>query len=141
MLGPHSYNAVPPHTHLSEGELGIWNRCIEKHPELFDSVCFDVELGTPRNYDPSRPEKYARHHSYIGGYKIDVLAEKQGVKTIIEIKREATTKAIGEIDLYEFLYMEVAPDEPPPKLMILTDQEMPHLREWCVKWGVELLVV
>lgn len=141
MLGPHPYNQIPPKTHLSENELGIWKRCIEKFPALFDIVSYDVELGTPRGFDADRPEPYARHHAYLGGYKIDVVGDKEGQKTIVEIKHQATTKAIGEVDLYEFLYIITNESALPPKLMILTDEEMPHMREWCAKWAVELLVV
>lgn len=141
MLGPFAYKSIPPKTHLSQNERTIWERFIEKNPERFDLATYDVELGKPRGFDPERPEPYARHHAYLGGYKIDVLGEKEGVKTIIEIKRQATTKAIGEVDLYEFLFMLINENAPPPKLMILTDEEMPHMREWCEKWDVELVVV
>lgn len=141
MLGPYPYREIPPKTHLSVGELAIWERFVAKFPERFERVWFDVELGIPRNYDDTRPEEYARHHRYLGGYKIDVLGEKEGVKTIVEIKRQATTKALGEIWCYDDLYKRFVDSISVVKDLIVTDEEMPHIREICEKDGVGLEVV
>ena len=141
MIGPVPYQVLPNKTHLSEGELNIWQRFVAKFPERFTTVCYDVELGTPRGFDPEMPLNYQKHHKYVGGYKIDVLGEKDGVKTIIEIKKQATTKALGEIWLYEFLYTGTVDKEADVKVMILTDEEMPHMREVCESDDVELVMV
>lgn len=141
MLGPYPYRIVPPKTHLSVGERELWERYVAKFPDMFEQVWFDVELGVPRNYDELRPEQYARHHRYLGGYKIDVLCEKDGVKTIVEVKRQATTKALGEIWCYDDLYKRFVDTISPVKNLIVTDEEMPHIREICEKAGVGLVVI
>ena len=141
MIGPVPYTQIPFKTHLSERELAIWQRFVAKYPERFATVCYDFELGTPRGFDPERPPNYQAHHAYLGGYKIDVLAEKDGVKTVIEVKKQATTKALGEIWMYEYLYTGTVEKEANTRLMILTDEEMPHMREVCEADEVELVVV
>lgn len=141
MIGPAHYLQVPLHTHLSMGELAIWMRFTSMFPDRFDLATYDYELGVPRNFDDTRPEKYANHHRYLGGYKIDVIGTKQDVETIIEIKKQATSKALGEVWLYSEVYHKENPDKIMPRLMILTDEEMPHMREICEAEGVELVVV
>lgn len=141
MQGPFVYEKRYKYPHLTEGEGDIWQRFIEKYPDYFDTCWYDVELGTPRNFDTEMSEPYQSHHKYLGGYKIDVLGEKNGRKCIVEVKKQATTKALGEIWCYEFLYLKDHPEETEIDLLILTDEEMPHMREICEGDGVQLVVV
>jgi hypothetical protein len=141
MLGPYPYTKRDSYPHLSDAEGKIWERFIAENPDRFDVCWYDVELGTPRGYDATRPEPYRSHHRYLGGYKIDVLGQKGDQLTIIELKKQATTKALGEIWLYEYMYLKEKAPEKAPRLMIITDEEMPHIQECCVADEVELVVV
>jgi len=141
MIGPAHYLQIPNHTHLSERELAIWQKFTSLFPERFTTVAYDYELGIPRNYDDTRPENYAKHHRYLGGYKIDVIGYKTDVETIIEIKHQATSKALGEVWLYSEVYHKENPSKEMPRLMILTDEEMPHMREICEAEAVELVII
>lgn len=141
MIGPVHYLQIPLRTHLSQGELEIWKRFTSLFPERFELVAYDYELGVPRNYDDTIPEKYAAHHRYLGGYKIDVIGYNKEAETIIEVKHQATSKALGEVWLYSEVYHKENPGKMMPRLMILTDEEMPHMREICEAEEVELVVV
>lgn len=141
MIGPVHYLQIPLRTHLSQGELAIWQKFTTLFPDRFDLVAYDYELGEPRGFDETRPENYAAHHRYLGGYKIDVIGYKEQVETIIEVKKQATSKALGEVWLYSEVYHKENPDKVMPRLMILTDEEMPHMREICESEGVELVIV
>lgn len=141
MQGPFVYAHRHKYPHLSEAEATIWHRFITKYPDYFDQCWYDVELGLPRGYDPERPAEYQKHHLYLGGYKIDVLGQKGDRLCIVEVKKQATTKALGEIWAYEFLYLKEHPEVKEVDLLILTDEEMPHMREICDPDEVKLIVV
>lgn len=141
MVGPVPYTKRPNYPHLSQGEAEIWDRYIAAFPDRFDEVWYDVELGTPRGFDPERPAPYQAHHAYLGGYKIDVLGRRGDTYTIIEVKRQATTKALGEIWLYEHLCKAYRDFAKSYQLEIVTDEEMPHIREVCLADGVMLTII
>ncbi len=141
MQGPFNYEKRERYAHLTKGEAEIWERYVKAFPNRFDEVYYDVELGLPIGYDPERPEPWKSHASYLGGYKIDVLGIKGDVSTIIEIKKMATTKALGEVWLYEYLYKAFKKPIGKCELEIVTDFEMPHMREVCEADNVKLIIV
>ena len=72
---------------------------------------------------------------------IDVVGKKGNQYTIIEIKREATSKALGEIQLYFHCFLRDWKSEAPVKTMILTDIEMPEMKQICELDDTQLIIV
>lgn len=141
MQGPFVYAERHKYPHLSQAEADIWQKFIQKYPDYFDICWYDVELGLPRGFDDERADPYQKHHKYLGGYKIDVLGQKGDRKCIVEVKKQATSKALGEVWLYWHVYLKDHPEAGEVDLMIVTDEEMPHVREVCEADGVKLFVV
>lgn len=141
MIGPFPYGVLPNSTHLSKRENAIWSAFMRANP-LPDAKCFyDVEVGGMRgSVDGLKPE-WAKNAQYLGKYKIDVVLETPTWLCVIEVKGEATTKALGEIWLYDDLLQAEWKIEKPVLNWIVTDEEMPNIRAVCEKEGVELRVV
>lgn len=141
MRGPYRYPFIPLHTHLSENERAIWKRFCEKFPDRFHTVYFDWEVGDPRPSLEKLSEFAEQHRQYLGRYKIDVVAESADFYVVIELKKEATTKALGEIWLYDDLFRAQEKPAKPVKNYVITDVEMPNIRDVLEKEGCELFVV
>ena len=141
MRGPYRYPYIPRHTHMSAGELKIWERFCLKYPTRFTKVFFDWEVGSPRPNIEDLSAMHERNRQYLGKYKIDVVCEGPHEWAVIEVKKEATTKALGEIWLYDDRFRA---EERPGKMVkniVLTDYEMPNIRALLESENVELVVV
>lgn len=141
MIGPYSYGVVPNHTHLSKKERAIWTAFMQEHPNFCDRIWYDVECGGHRQkLDGVRPELH-KMAEYLGKYKIDVVGENKDSYIIFEVKGEATTKALGELWLYDDLLREEWTINKPVRCICVTDEEMPNIRLTLEKEGYELIVV
>lgn len=141
MQGPFKYETRYKYPHLTDGEGAIWQRFVNKYPDWFDEVWYDVEIGTCRDITETGSEEWERHKKYLNQYKIDVVGKKGNQYTIIEIKREATSKALGEIQLYFHCFLRDWKTENAVKTMILTDIEMPEMKEICELDDTQLVIV
>lgn len=130
MRGPFQYKILLSYEHLSENESKIWTRFIEKYPDFFDEVWYDWQVGSFRGNEELN-EATARNRAYLGKYKIDVVGRKGDTFYIVEIKKDATTKALGEVWAYEFLFKDENPDKQNLKTMIITNQSMPNICQIC----------
>jgi len=140
MRGPQKYQIEPFYQHLTEKETEIWTRFIEKYPNYFDEVYYDWEIGSWRGEEELAPA-WEKNRAYLGKYKIDVVGRKANVWNIIEIKRSATTKALGEVWAYEFMWKQENPQYGDIGCIIVTDEEMPNIRLICEPDGVKLFIV
>lgn len=141
MRGPYKYELLPKYAHFAENESLIWDRFILKYPGYFDHVWYDVPVGSFRGNEETLLPEIQENRAYLGAYKIDVVGEKDGIFTIVEVKKSATTKAMGEVWLYMDLYKKQYAPTVPVNGIIVTDEEMPNVREIVEKDGEQLFIV
>lgn len=141
MRGPYKYPYVPLHTHMSEGELALWKKFCMANPGKYKIVYFDWEVGGVRPSLEELADYAEKNRQYLGRYKIDVVVEAEDHFCVIEVKREATTKALGEIWLYDDLFRAQEQPKKPVRTMVLTDVEMPDIRRILEADDVELVVI
>lgn len=141
MRGPLPYQRLNVYPHLSKHEAPLWDRFILEHPGMFEQVYYDVHTGDRRPDTTELMPEYERNAEYLGAYKIDVVGETSEYIMVIELKVQATTKALGEVWLYEHLLKKAWGTKKPIMSAIVTDVEMPHIREVCEADGVMLFVV
>lgn len=141
MRGPYKFPFIPLHCHLSDNERAIWARFVAKFPGHFDIVYFDWEVGEARPNLTKLADYVEQNRQYLGRYKIDVVGQNKEFYAVIELKKEATTKALGEIWLYDDLFRAQEKPDKPVKNYVITDVEMPNIRAVLEKEGCELFVV
>ena len=136
-----TYGTLPNYPHLSVNEAAIWERFVARNPTAFVRAYYDVCVGEPRESEEELKPAWEKNRRYLGAYKIDVIGENEDELTIIEIKHEATTKALGEVWFYDFLFQKLYTGKKRVTNAIITDTEMPHIRECAFADGVGLWVV
>lgn len=141
MRGPFKYELQSTYPHLSKAEAEIWNRFIVAYPEAFKQCWYDVEVGQCRPSDEKLKPEWETNRQYLGKYKIDVVGETDDFFCVIEVKHEATTKALGEVWLYEELFKDEWKPKKPVLTYIVTDTEMPNIRKVAEAEGVQIYVV
>lgn len=140
MFGPFKYGTLPVRTHLSAKERAVWAAFMQQYPAFCDKIWYDVECGGMRGGTDGLKPEWSDNAKYLGRYKIDVVGETDKSLFIFEVKGEATTKALGELWLYDDLLREEWHITKPIRCICITDEEMPNIRQSLEKEGYELIV-
>lgn len=124
---------------LSLEDRLIWARFLDKYADDYDAYAYDVAVGGLDCDDPDLPEALRRQWRYCTAKRIDVLAVHHDRPTIIEVRYQAGTSAVGALLVYRFLFHELNPDCPNPPLRLLTDHIAPDTRRAASALGIDVL--
>ena len=77
---------------------------------------------------------------YLSKKRIDVVGYKRDEIHVIELKPRAGFSAVGQVLGYAKLF--VVPGDAEKRIVpvVITDQEIPDVREFCLKMGVLFLI-
>jgi hypothetical protein len=141
MTGAFKYEKMIRYPHFRPEETLIWNRFIDKYPDRFESVDYDVKVGTPRDYSMYPEDEIRKALEYLSLKRIDVVGYSMDKAFIIEIEPNANVRAIGEVIAKTDLFKEQFPDYRAYYPMIITDIENPDMRKLCTRYGIIFEVV
>ena len=140
-VGQYKYELLSFYPHLSRKETEIWNRFIQKYPEKFDSVDYDVVCGTGHEVDEDLEEPWASNSRYLGKYKIDVVAYSGEKHYVVEIRPSAGPSAIGSSLSYAVLYEAKWDYKIEAEPVLVTDVERPDMKRLCEEHDIEYIIV
>ncbi len=135
------YEKKPWYDNLRENETVIWNRFLEKYPNVYDKVIYNLHLGEGAPIPEGTEENIARDFKLLTQYKVDVVAFNKNEIDIIEIKPYAGASAIGQVISYQKLYIEHIDPTAKPNLVILTDQIRPDTELLAKQLNIKLIIV
>ena len=127
--------------HMKPKDVTIWERFIEKEPNAFLSVQYDVPVGTVADFVKEGNPKPGAGEELLYKRKIDVVGFNAGAIFIIELKPSAGSSAVGQIKLYDRLYKR---DYSPPIStikMIITDKMDDDVQAFAHAEGVRVIIV
>lgn len=127
--------------HLMVSDVEIWERYLDKFADLWDAFEYDVRVGEGITPDPSHPAHIQSMAIALTEKRIDVVATRGAVTTLIEIKPSAMLSAIGQLLSYQILFEERYPLKGPVNMMLITDRIGPDLVNLCKKFNISLVVV
>lgn len=119
MAGKFNYEKRFKYPHLLGDDIPIWEKFIELHPDKFQSVDYDIHVGTGILSKEDSPDKESDQWRQLTMKRIDVVGWKNQQPTIIEIKKRVGLDTLGQILGYQILYKRQFPDYPSPALLIV----------------------
>ena len=129
------------YVHLLPAERDLWQSWMDKNEQGWHSYEYDVHVGegiTPLAYEFEWERDLART---LTQKRIDVVAMRQGVLWIFEVKPGAAMSAYGELLAYQQLYRRTFKYEGAIELAIVTDRLGPD-DEWLFKdRGIHIFLV
>ena len=139
-------NIYPPtllekYPHMFPLDIAIWERWISRFGSNYDGIEYDVKVGSGTEPDPSLREPYRTMQLTLSRYRIDAVGYQPDRLTIFEVKPEAGTVALGQIQLYIDLYTRDYSPTLPIVGAIVTDRELPDMSYFCEKNGIELYIL
>jgi len=96
--------------HLLGEDVPIWNNFIKENPDYFDTVDYDVKVGTGVNAEIINDKKYREFYEDLTKKRIDVVGFLNDFVTIVEIKKRVSLGTLGQILGYKFLYLSEHPE-------------------------------
>ena len=141
MKGRFPYTALPKYSHLRPEDVAIWERFIQRYPNFYESVDYDLKVGTSREYPEAEEDEYKKDLEYLSRKRIDVVGYKGDEIHIIELKPKASFSAIGQVIGYTDLYRPFAEKGSLVSSVIITDEEIPDIKDLCFKRGILYFVV
>lgn len=127
--------------HLRDAEVLIWDRFIEKYPEIFEEVAYDVRVGTPRSYPESLLPSVRKAMEYLSLKRIDVVGKKKNNIYVIEIEPNASMFGIGQVLGVTQLFKEKYPNFRSYNPVLITDIENPDIKKLCDRFFIRYFVV
>ncbi len=110
MPGKFNYEVRHKYPHLIGEDTEVWNRFILKFPYKFDTVDYDVHVGSGTDPNFIKGDKTGEYWAMLTKKRIDVVAFKNNFITIIEIKKRTSLFTLGQILGYKFLYLREHPE-------------------------------
>ena len=127
--------------HMFPLDIAIWERFIARYAADFSGFDYDIKVGTGTEPVPGLGPEYRRMQEILSKYRIDVVGHKSNALYIIEVKPEAGTIAVGQIETYTRLYARDYAPSVPIVGAIVTDRELPDMRFITSEKNVEYFIV
>lgn len=105
MPGKFNFELRHKYPHMIGDDTEVWNRFIIKFPTYFDTVDYDIHVGTGVDTSPIPDKTDQNYWSQLTKKRIDVIGYKNSLVTIVEVKKRATLFTLGQVLGYRFLYL------------------------------------
>lgn len=127
--------------HLAKNEVVIWDKFLKQNPDWAERVDYDVTCGEHDILPPGTPEHTKEDWDYLRSWKIDVVAFKNNIPFIIEVRPRAGLGAIGEVLSKAIMFLEEHSDLPQAQPVIITDAERPNVRQLCAQHDIAYIII
>jgi len=141
MITWEEYKKKSRYPHMGAEDAVLWNKFIDKFPELFTQVAYDVRVGDGTPPAPDTPESYAKMQLDLSKKRIDVVGLERNRATIIEVKPYAALSAIGQVEVYADLFRRDEPRYFSPRKLIICQSHDPDITLSCRTRNIEVVIV
>jgi hypothetical protein len=141
MVGKFPPSKLRMYPHLMVGDIAIWEEFLSVGDNSFDSFDYDVHVGEGVVLSPEWSDEVKAMALTLSEKRIDVVGWSGDVPTIIEVKPSASLSAIGQVLCYRELFSSRFPAVFGPGMLIVTDFELPDIRNLCLIFKIAYVVV
>lgn len=127
--------------HMKPNDTAIWERFMSANQAFFDTVQYDVLVGTAPDFDTVVNTETGGSIEALYKKKIDVVGHKDGKIFIVEVKPRAGASAIGQLLGYVELYKRDVKPSVEPQAILLTDTINKDTQMVAEKFKVQLIAV
>ena len=127
--------------HLMSEEISIWEQYLAKYEPKFDSVQYDVKVGTPALLDDNIPDNIREMSDSLTTKRIDAVAWIAGKPLVIELKPIVGMKALGQAITYPILLAELLQANELPDVMVIGGTAVPDMERIFAMMEIPLVLV
>lgn len=122
-------------------EIIVFRTWLKLHEKDYDRFDFNVRTGKGEDPGPSFPDNTRQMAVKITQLRIDAVAWRQNVPTIIEVKRRAGPSNVGQLLTYSVTWREANRGTPRPQLLLICNTFSPEILSTLKEVGIQLEVV
>ncbi len=127
--------------HLLKHERRIWRKYLSKYPFQYDSVVYDVHVGRGRDLSVISDPASQKMWEFLIKKRIDVIAKRNDVIYLFEVKHNASHQAIGQVLCYNKLYRRDFCYSGKIEMYVITDYALPDVDFLCYCYDIILIEV
>lgn len=127
--------------HLLSTERSLWTRWLKQNGQGWTDYEYDVHIGQGITVVGEYPEWGKSLAKLLTQKRIDVVAWRQGIPWIFEVKPQAGLAAYGQLLAYRELWVRENPEKPIPQLAVVTDLLNPDEEYIYRKAGIYVFLV
>ena len=136
----YKYEKRSYYPHMMPADVAIWERFIDKFPDMYDEVSYDIKVGNAPQFATVVNEESGGDALDLYKLKIDVIGYKDNQIDIIEIGPRAGANKVGQVKRYRYFYVKEFVPSVTPKAIVLTDIVDENTIEFAVSEGVFIAV-
>lgn len=135
------YEKKPWYPNLGVNETLIWERFLDKYPDAYDEVAYNVKVGDGAKIPDGTEENIAYDFKVLTQLKIDVVGFKGGRVDIIELKPQPRASAVTQLRGYQKLFHKTIDSNVKTNLVLVTYFLTPDLTTILDGEGIEVIFV
>jgi len=120
---------IPKYPHMLPFEAELWDRFLAQVSPPFVKLEYDVHVGDYPEPPPDLPEWLKNAYISVYRKRIDVVAHRDDVIFVIEVKHRAGMSALGQVLAYKYLYIRDFKPQKPVAMRIVCEREEPNIKE------------
>lgn len=141
-LGPTytlDWRGRPPH--MLDQDIPVWYRFLDRYSALIDDLYYDVLLGGPFLTPEQQEDKFARMWRFNTSKRADAIAQTKDEVWIIEVASYPGLRAIGQLQVYQTLWLEDPKLFKPERLVLVAERIDNDLGAAAGKFGIQVYLI
>ena len=141
MSSPPPQSARQSYPGLLPREIAILRSWLLQHESEYDRFEYNTRIGPGTDPGPTWDDATRKAAIANSQLRIDAIGWQGDTPTIIEVKENAGTSALGQLLTYNVTWQIERPGTPAPKLLLVTDRLQPNLAAPLAAHGITVAVV
>lgn len=133
------WRGKPPH--MLPVDVPVWFRFLDAYGSQIQSLYYDCLLGGPFLTPEQEQDPFQRMWRFNTSKRADAIAEVQTEVWIIEVASYPGLRAVGQLQVYQTLWIENPKIIKPERLMLVTERIDADLGAACGKFGIQVYLV
>ncbi len=129
----------PPH--MLDQDVPVWYRFLTIYGSYFKALYYDCLLGGPFLTPEEEKDPLKKMWRFTTSKRADAIAELSSEIWIIEVASYPGLRAIGQLQVYQTLWVEDAKIMKPERLALVSERIDNDLGAACGKFGIQVYLL
>jgi hypothetical protein len=122
-------------------DIPVWYRWLKKYNQFVYKLYYDVLLGGPFLTPEQYEDKFQRMWAYNISKRADAIVETESEVWIIEVSQFPGLRAIGQLQVYQTLWMEDPKINKRERLLLVCESIDNDIGAAAGRFGIQLYLV